>query len=76
MLGVAAQMRRDLRRARVLMTRRIELARELGDFAAVGGESSNLSMVERQLGNLTHAEQLARETLEIAARQGDEWLLP
>ena len=76
MLGVAAQMRRDLRRARVLMTRRIELARELGDFAAVGGESSNLSMVERQLGNLTHAEQLARETLEIAARQGDEWLIP
>ena len=69
-------MRRDLRRARVLMTRRIELARELGDFAAVGGESSNLSMVERQLGNLTHAEQLARETLEIAARQGDEWLIP
>jgi hypothetical protein len=30
------------------MTRRIETARRLGDFPAVGLESSNLSMVERQ----------------------------
>ena len=64
-LGVAAQMRGDLRQAGDLMTRRIETARELSDFAAVGAESSNLSMVERQLGNLARAEQLAREALQI-----------
>jgi hypothetical protein len=73
--GVAAQMRGDLRQARDLMTRRIDLARELGDCAAVGGESANLSMVERQLGNLAHAERLAREALQIAERRGDEWLI-
>jgi tetratricopeptide (TPR) repeat protein len=75
-LGVAAQMRGDLRQAGDLMTRRIETARELGDFAAVGAESSNLSMVERQLGNLARAEQLAREALQIAERRGDQWLIP
>ena len=75
-LGVAAQMRGDLRQAGDLMTRRIGTARELGDFAAVGAESSNLSMVERQLGNLARAEQLAREALQIAERRGDQWLIP
>ncbi len=44
-LGVAAQMRGDLGQARDLMTRRIETARQLGDYAALGSESSNLSMV-------------------------------
>jgi hypothetical protein len=58
------------------MTRRITTARELGDMAAIGAESANLSMVERQLGNLAHAEQLAREALRIAARRGDQWLIP
>jgi tetratricopeptide (TPR) repeat protein len=75
-LGVAAQMRGDLRQARDLMTRRIETARELDDVAAIGSESTNLSVVERQLGNLAGAEQLAREALRIAARRGDQWLIP
>ena len=75
-LGVAAQMRGDPRQARDLMTRRIETARELGDVAAIGSESANLSVVERQLGNLAGAEQLAREALRIAARRGDQWLIP
>jgi tetratricopeptide (TPR) repeat protein len=75
-LGVTAQMRGDLRQARDLMTQRIELARELGDFATIGGESSNLSMVERQLGNLARAEQLAREALQIEEQRGDEWAIP
>jgi tetratricopeptide (TPR) repeat protein len=75
-LGVAAQMRGDLRQARDLMVQRIELARELGDFATIGAESSNLSMVERQLGNLARAEQLAREALQIAEQRGDQWAIP
>jgi tetratricopeptide (TPR) repeat protein len=75
-LGVAAQMRGDLRQARDLMTQRIELARKLGDFATIGMESSNLSMVERQLGNLARAEQLAREALQIEEQRGDQWAIP
>jgi tetratricopeptide (TPR) repeat protein len=75
-LGVAAQMRGDLRQARDLMTQRIELARKLGDFTTIGMESSNLSMVERQLGNLARAERLAREALQIEQQRGDEWAIP
>ena len=75
-LGVAAQMRGDLRQARDLMTQRIELARKLGDLTTIGMESSNLNMVERQLGNLARAEQLAREALQIEERRGDEWAIP
>src|SRR4029453_5082805 len=33
-------------------------------------------MVERQLGNLARAEQLAREALGIAVRRGDQWMIP
>jgi tetratricopeptide (TPR) repeat protein len=66
-LGVAAQMRGDLAPARDLMTGRIQTARELGDVAAVASESANLSVVERQLGKLAAAEELAREALRIAA---------
>jgi hypothetical protein len=75
-LGVAAQMAGELQEARGFMTQRIELARELGDLALVGTESSNLSMVERQLGNLERAEQLATESLQLEARRGDEWAIP
>jgi tetratricopeptide (TPR) repeat protein len=69
-------MRGDLQGASDLMSHRIQLARELGDFAAIGMESSNLSMVERQLGNLVRAEELATEALQIAARRGDQWMIP
>jgi tetratricopeptide (TPR) repeat protein len=75
-LGVVAQMRGDLAQAHDVMTRRIQTARQLGDFAAIGSESANLSMVERQLGNLAGAEELARKALRIAARRGDQWLIP
>ena len=75
-LGVAAQMRGDLRQARDLMTQRIELAHKLGDFTTIGMESSNLSVVERQLGNLARAEQLAREALQIEGQRGDQWAIP
>ena len=66
----------NLEQARDLMTRRIQAARRLGDYAAVGLESSNLSMVERQLGNLARAHHLARAALRIANRRGDRWLIP
>jgi tetratricopeptide (TPR) repeat protein len=71
-LGVAAQMAGDFHEAREVMTRRIALAREMGNLATVSSESGNLSMVERQLGNLDTAEALSREALDIAYRRGDE----
>jgi tetratricopeptide (TPR) repeat protein len=73
-LGVAARMRGDPDEARRLIAQRIELARELDDFATIGEESANLSVVERLLGNLARAEQLATQALQIAERRGDEWL--
>lgn len=39
-------------------------------------EAGNLSVVERQLGNLERAEALARESLEIDHRRADEWSMP
>ncbi|HEY9376071.1 MAG TPA: hypothetical protein VIQ02_03130 [Jiangellaceae bacterium] len=58
------------------MTQQIELACKLGDFATIGMESSSLSMVERRLGNLAPAEQLAREALQIEERRSAEWAIP
>jgi tetratricopeptide (TPR) repeat protein len=75
-LGVAAQMAGDLLEAREWMNQRIVLARELGSYAAVSMESGNLSMVERQLGNLERADALAREALAIYERRADEWAMP
>ncbi len=75
-LGVAAQMAGDLLEARDVMSRRIALARELGNLATVSIESGNLSMVERQLGNLEQAEALAREALDIDFRRSDEMSIP
>lgn len=75
-LGVAAQMAGDFLEARDVMSRRISLAREMGNLATVSIESGNLSMVERQLGNLDKAEALAREALEIDYSRGDEMSIP
>ena len=75
-LGVAAQMAGDLIEAREVMSRRIALAREMGNVATVSSESGNLSMVERQLGNLDTAEALAREALDIDFRRSDEMSIP
>lgn len=75
-LGVAAQMAGDLAEARELMAERLGLMRELQNYAGISSEAGNLSMVERQLGNLERAEALARESLEIVHRRGDEWLMP
>jgi non-specific serine/threonine protein kinase len=75
-LAVSAQMAGDFREARDLMSQRIALAREAGNFAVISSEAGNLSMVERQLGNLDAAEALAREALDIDRRRGDEMAIP
>ena len=65
LLGVGAQIAGDLPEARDWMTQRLALVRSIGNDFLVASEASNLSMVERQLGNLDAAEELAREALEI-----------
>jgi len=75
-LGVALQMAGDLEGARDVMTSRLELARENGDEFIVWVESSNLSMVERQLGNLARAEALSRDALRIVQARGDAMAIP
>jgi non-specific serine/threonine protein kinase len=75
-LGVALQMSGDLRGARDVMTERLEAARQAGNEFVVWVESSNLSMVERQLGNVDRAEQLSRAALSIVAGRGDAMAIP
>jgi tetratricopeptide (TPR) repeat protein len=75
-LGVAYQMAGRLEEARTVMSDRIALGRETGNGYLIAIESANLSMVERQLGNLEHAESLSLEGLEIVARRGDEIQIP
>jgi tetratricopeptide (TPR) repeat protein len=75
-LGVIAQMRGDLHQAAQFMNRRMELARELNLMSSVAAEAGNLSVVERQLGNLERATELALEALQLSERRGDEWMHP
>lgn len=76
LLGVGAQIAGDLPEARDWMSRRLALVRATGNDFLIASEASNLSMVERQLGNLDAAEALAREALEIGRRSGDEFTRP
>ena len=75
-LGVGAQIAGDLIEARDWMTQRLALVRATGNEFLIASEACNLSMVERQLGNLQTAEALARETLEIEERTGDQFTKP
>jgi tetratricopeptide (TPR) repeat protein len=75
-LAVAAQMGGQLLEARALLMERIALLREAGNLAGAALESGNLSMVERQLGNLDGAEELARFALEIYHHRADDWAMP
>jgi tetratricopeptide (TPR) repeat protein len=75
LMGVSSQMAGDLEEARGYMSQRIDQAREAGNFATVSSEAANLSMVERQLGNLDLAESLSREALEISRSRGDEFAI-
>jgi tetratricopeptide (TPR) repeat protein len=75
-LGVALQMAGDLEGAREVMTARLSRARAAGNEAVVFVESMNLSMVERQLGNLDRAHALSLEALAIVAGKRDEMAIP
>lgn len=74
-LGVALQMSGDLEGAREVMSARLSMGRSSGDEFVVWSESANLSMVERRLGNLARAEELAVEALRISVSRGGEMLV-
>ena len=76
LLGVGAQIAGDLLEAREWMTQRLALVRATGNEFLIGSEACNLSMVERQLGDLDAAEALAREALEIERRTGTQFTTP
>ena len=75
-LGVALQMSGDLEDARMVMQTRLEWGRERGYGSVVWVESANLSMVERQLGNLGQAEALSREALRTVVQEQNELAIP
>jgi hypothetical protein len=58
------------------MIERLALVQTEGNGFLVASEAANLSMVERQLGNLDAAEELEREALVIGKRIGDEFTKP
>jgi tetratricopeptide (TPR) repeat protein len=76
LLGVGAQIAGDLTEARDWMTERLALVRSQGNDFLAASEAANLSMVERQLGNLDVAEELDREALVVGGRIGDEFTKP
>jgi tetratricopeptide (TPR) repeat protein len=76
LLGVGAQIAGDLLEARDWMVQRLALVRSTRNEFLIGSEAANLSMVERQLGNLEAAEALDREALEIDRRTGDRFVTP
>jgi tetratricopeptide (TPR) repeat protein len=76
LLGVGAQIAGDLHEARDWMTQRLSLVRAQGNQFLTASEAGNLSMVERQLGNLDAAEALVRESLEIGQAIGDTFGTP
>jgi tetratricopeptide (TPR) repeat protein len=75
-LGVALQLSGDLAGARDVMQARLDDARKTGNEFVMFVESSNLSMVERKLGNLDGAEALSLEALRIVTRKHDEMAIP
>jgi hypothetical protein len=75
-LGVALQLSGDLEGARGVMQARLDSARTSGNEFVVFVESSNLSMVERKLGNFDRAEALSLEALRIVTRKHDEMAIP
>jgi tetratricopeptide (TPR) repeat protein len=76
LLGVGAQIAGDLIEAREWMTQRLALVRTSGNQFLIASEAANLSMVERQLGDLDTAEALEIEALEIEQRTGDRFTTP
>jgi len=74
-LGPALQMSGDLEGAREVIEARLAMAERQGIGFVVWSESANLSMVERQLGNLGRAHELARRAVDTTtARDHDVYL--
>jgi tetratricopeptide (TPR) repeat protein len=74
-LGPALQMSGDLEGARSVIEARLAMAERQGIEFVVWSESANLSMVERQLGNLDRARELARRAVDTrTARDHDVYL--
>jgi tetratricopeptide (TPR) repeat protein len=71
-LGVALQMSGDLEGARGVISRWLASAEQSGDSFVIWTESANLSMVERQLGNLDRAEDLSIQVVMSAIAQSSE----
>ena len=74
-LGPALQMSGDLEGEREVIGQRLATAERQGAAFVAWSESANLSMVERQLGNLDRAEELARQAVDTeTARKHDLYL--
>jgi tetratricopeptide (TPR) repeat protein len=74
-LGPALQMSGDLEGAREVIGQRLAAAERQDDAFVVWSESANLSMVERQLGNLDRAEELSLQAIDTeTAREHDLYL--
>ncbi len=74
-LGPALQMSGDIEGAREVIGQRLAAAERQGNAFVVWTESANLSMVERQLGNLDRAEELSRQAVGTeTAREHDLYL--
>jgi tetratricopeptide (TPR) repeat protein len=74
-LGPALQMSGDLEGAREVIGQRLATAHRQGVGFVVWSESANLSMVERQLGNLDRAEELSHQAVDTEAARGHDLYL-
>ena len=74
-LGPALQMSGDLEGAREVIGQRLAAAERQGDAFVVWTESANLSMVERQLGNLDRAGELSRQAVDTETARGHDLYL-
>jgi tetratricopeptide (TPR) repeat protein len=71
-LGPALQMSGDLEGAREVIEARLAMAERQGLGFVVWSESANLSMVERQLGNLDRAHELSRRAVDTETARGHD----
>jgi non-specific serine/threonine protein kinase len=75
-LAEATRMAGDYKGARELYRRSLDLNRKRGDDMVIGTETSNLAAVELRFGNVDAAVRLWRESLALAHRTENRYLLP
>jgi len=75
-LAEATRMAGDYEGARELYRRSLDLNRKRGDDMVIGTETSNLAAVELRFGNVDAAVRLWRESLALAHRTENRYLLP